>query len=102
MTVQKAVQRAGLKAMMSKSMVGVPDYSNDREALTRVGTVIGESASHKERQVRASDGLSRSTSKVSVPAHIRSNLNIWIWLAALGTSFCTVGLFGVLVYWQFR
>jgi hypothetical protein len=61
MTVQKDVQRAGLRAMMAESMLGVPEYSADPKVLSRVGNVIGETASHEERHVRASDSLPRST-----------------------------------------
>jgi hypothetical protein len=101
MTVQKDVQRAGLRAMMTESMLGVPEYSADPNVLSRVGDVIGETASHGERHVRASDSLSRSTSKVTSPEQARSGPSVWLWSVSMGTSLCTVGLLGVLAYWHF-
>jgi hypothetical protein len=100
MTVQKDVQRAGLRAMMAQSMLGVPEYSADPNVLNRVGNVIGETASHEERHVRASDSLPRSTSKVTAPEQAQSSPSIWLWSVSMGTSFCTVGLLGVLAYWH--
>ena len=100
MTVQKDVQRAGLRAMMTESMLGVPEYSADPNVLSRVGNVISETAGHNERHVRASDSPSRSTSKVTSPAQAHSGSG-WLWSVAMGTSFCTVGLLGVLAYWHF-
>jgi len=41
MTVQQDVKRAGLRAMMAESMLGVPEYSADPKVLSRVGNVIG-------------------------------------------------------------
>jgi hypothetical protein len=52
MTVQQDVKRAGLRAMMAESMLGVPEYSADPKVLSRVGNVIGGTASHEERHVR--------------------------------------------------
>jgi hypothetical protein len=101
MTVQKNVQRAGLRAMMAESMLGVPEYSADPNVLSRVGNVIGETAGHEERHVRASDSLSRSTSKVTSPEQAHSGPSVWLWSVSMGTSFCTVGLLGVLAYWYF-
>jgi hypothetical protein len=101
MTVQQDVQRAGLRAMMAESMLGVPEYSSDPNVLSRVGNVIGETASQKERHVRASDSLPRSTSKVTSPKQARSGPRIWLWSVSMGTSFCTVGLLGALAYWCF-
>jgi hypothetical protein len=101
MTVQKDIQRAGLRAMTAESMAGVPEYSADPNVLSRVGDVIGETASHEERHVRASDSLPRSTSKATSPEQAHSAPSIWLWSVSMGTSFCTVGLLGVLAYWYF-
>jgi hypothetical protein len=101
MTVQQDVQRAGLRVMMTESMLGVPDYSADPRVLSRVGNVIGETASQDERHVRASDSILRSTSKEASPDLVHSGPNLWLWSASLGTLFCTFGLLGVLAYWQF-
>jgi hypothetical protein len=101
MTVQKAVQRAGLRAMMAESMLAVPEYSADPHALRRVGNVIGHTANQEERHVRASDSFPRSTSKVTSPERVRSGPSIWLWSASMGTLLCTVGLIGVLTYWHF-
>ena len=102
MTVQRDVQRAGVRTMMATSMVGVPEYSADPDVLSRVGNVIGETASHEERHVRASDSLPRSTSKFTSPEQTHRGPSIWLWSVSIGTSFCTVGLLGVLTYWHFR
>jgi hypothetical protein len=101
MTVQKDIQRAGLRAMMAESMLAVPEYSADPHVLSRVGKVIGETANYEERHVRASDSPPRSTSKVPSPEQARSDPSIWLWSVAMGILFCTVGLLGVLTYWQF-
>lgn len=101
MTVQKDVQSAGLRAMMAQSMLGVPEYSADPNVLTRVGNVIGKTASEEERHVRESDGLSRSTSKVTVPEQAHSGPSVGLWSVSMGTLFCTIGLLGVLAYWHF-
>jgi hypothetical protein len=101
MTVQKDVQRAGLRAMMAQSMLGMPEYSADPSVLIRVGNVIGETASHEERHVRASDSLPRSTSKITSPEQADSGPGIWLWSVSMGTSFCTLGLLGLLTYWHF-
>jgi hypothetical protein len=101
MTVQKDVQRAGLRAMMAEPMLGVPEYSADPKVLSRVGNVIGVTASHDERHVRASDSLPRSTSKVTSPEQTHSGSSIWLWSVSMGTAFCTVGLLAVLAYWHF-
>jgi hypothetical protein len=101
MTVQQDVQRAGLRAMMAESMLWVPDYSADPKVLSRVGNVIGETASREERHVRASDSLPGSTSKVISPVQFHGGPSIWLWSVSMGTSFCTVGILGVLAYWHF-
>jgi hypothetical protein len=101
MTVQQDVQRAGLRAMMAESMVSVPEYSADPSVLSRVGNVIGETASHEERHVRASDSLPRSTSRVTAPEQVHSGPSTWLWSVSMGTAFCTVGLLAVLAYWHF-
>ena len=67
MTVHQDVQRASLRAMMTVSMLAVPEYSTDPRVLKRVGNVIGQTASHEERHVRASDSVLRSTSRVTSP-----------------------------------
>jgi hypothetical protein len=101
MTVKQDVQRAGLRAMMAAPMLGVPEYSADPTVLDRVGNIIGETASHEERHIRASDSLPRSTSKVVSPEQAHSGLSIWLWSILMGTSVGTVGLLGVLAYWRF-
>ena len=101
MTVQKDVQRAALRAMMAEPMVAVPDYSADPNVLNRVGKVIGETASDGERHVRASDSLPRSTSRVPAPEQARMGPSIGLWSVSIGILLCTVGLLGVLTYWQF-
>jgi len=101
MTIQKDVQRAGLRAMMAQSMLGVPEYSTDPNVLSRVGNVIGESASHDERHVRASASPPRSTSKVAGPERAYRGPRIWLWLVTVGMSSGTVGLLGALAYWRF-
>ena len=100
MTAQKDVQRAGLRVMMAQSMLGVPEYSADPHVLGRVGNVIGETAGHQERHVRASDSFPRSTSKVTSP-ECRSGPSIWLWSVSMGTSVCILGLLGLLTYWHF-
>jgi len=70
MTVQQDVQRAGLRAMMAESMVGVPEYSADPKVLARVGDVISVTAGHEERHVRASDSIARSTSRMTAPEQL--------------------------------
>ena len=47
MTVQKDVQRAGLRAMMAESMRGVPEYSADPIVQRRVGRMLAESAKRR-------------------------------------------------------
>ena len=101
MTVEKDVQRAGLRAMMAESMLAIPEYSADPNVLSRVGNVIGETAGHEERHVRAGDSLPRSTSKVNSLEQAHRGPSIWLWSVSAGTSFCTVGLLGVLTYWYF-
>jgi hypothetical protein len=93
------IQRAGVRAMMTNSMQGVPAYSADPDVLSRVGNVIGETASQEERHVRASDSIPRSTSKVASPEQAPSGPSIWLWSVLMGTL-CTVGLLGML-YWRF-
>jgi hypothetical protein len=58
MTVQQDVKRAGLRTMMAESMLGVPEYSADPKVVSRVGNVIGETASQEERHVRATGSVS--------------------------------------------
>jgi hypothetical protein len=86
--------------MMAESMLGVPEYSADPNVLTRVGNVIGKTASQQERHVRTSDGIPRSTSKVTLPDQAHSP-SIGLWTVSMGTSLCTVGLLGLLAYWHF-
>jgi hypothetical protein len=101
MTAQQDVQRAGLRAMMTESMVNVPDYSTDPKVLARVGHVIGHTAGHEERHVRASDSITRSTSRVTTLDQANIGPRIWLWSVSMGISFCTVGLLGVLAYRNF-
>src|SRR5215204_4810989 len=65
MTTQQDIQRAGLRALMADPALGIPDYSADPKVVGRVGKIIGETAAHDERHVRASDGRVRSTDPVS-------------------------------------
>jgi hypothetical protein len=99
MTVQQDVQRAGLRLMMAASMAGMPDYSDDPKVLSRVGSVIGATASHDERHIRARDSIPGSTSIVISPEQAHSGSSIW--LVSMGTSLCTVGLLAVLAYLHF-
>ena len=101
MTVQQDVKRAGLRAMMAESMLGVPEYSADPKVLNRVGNVIGGAASHEERHVRVSDSPIRSTSRVAAQEQAHIGPRILLWSVSLGTSVCTVGLIAVLAYWHF-
>src|SRR6478672_8043584 len=101
MTVQQDVKRAGLRAMMAESMLGVPEYSADPKVLSRVGNVIGGTASHEERHVRVSDSPIRSTSRVDAPGQVRAGPRIWLWSVSMGTAFGTVGLIVVLALWHF-
>jgi hypothetical protein len=101
MTIPHDVQRAGLRAMMAASMLGVPEYSADPKVVNRVGTIIGKASSDEERLVRASDGLPRSTSKVTSPEQTHSMPSMWLWSVSISISFCiTVGVVGVLAYWH--
>ena len=101
MTVKQDVQRAGLRAMMAESMVGVPSYSDDPKVLSRVGNVIGVTASQEERHVRASDSLLRSTSKVTIPTQAHTEPRILLWSVSMGTAIGTFWLLAVLAYWHF-
>jgi hypothetical protein len=89
-----------LRAMMAASMLGVPEYSSDSKVVNRVGTIIGTAARHEERLVRASDGLPRSTSKITSPEQTHSMPNMWLWSVSICISFCMVGVVGVLAYWH--
>ena len=100
MTIPQDVQRAGLRAMMAASMLEVPEYSADPKVVNRVGTIIGKASSDEERLVRASDGLPRSTSKVTSPDKTYSKPSMWLWSVSICISFCTVGVVGVLAYWH--
>jgi len=75
-----------------------PDYLVDSEAGRRVGLVIGKSAAHEERKVRASDSHVRSTDKV--PDKHREDPNLWLWLVVSSVSLHMVALLGVLAYWR--
>ena len=101
MTAQQDVQRAGLRALMAESMLDIPEYSDDPKVVSRVGNVIGATASHEERHVRASDSCRRSTAQVTSPKKRHSGPNNWLLSVSLGTSFCTVLVLGVLAYWRF-
>ena len=101
MNVQKDVKRAGLRAMMAESMLGVPEYSDDPKVLNRVGNVIGGTAGHEERHVRVSDSPMRSTSRATTSEQAQIGPRIWLWSVSMGTSVCTVGLIAVLAYWHF-
>jgi hypothetical protein len=96
MTIEQDALRADLRASMTASM---PDYSVDSEAGRRVGIMIGKTAGHEERKVRASDSGSRSTDKLPGEQH-REAPNAWLWIVASGTSLGTVVLLGVLAYWR--
>jgi hypothetical protein len=85
MTVQQDVQRAGLRVLMTAS---TPDYLFDSEAGGRVGKVIGETAAHEERKVRASDSPEHSTDRL--PDDQRKGPNMWLW----GSLLWHVGMHG--------
>jgi hypothetical protein len=95
MTVQKDVQRAGLRALMTAS---TPDYFFDSEAGGRVGKVIGETAGHEERKIRASDSRGHSTDKL--PDEHREGPNLWLWVVVSGMSLSMMALLGGLAYWR--
>ena len=99
MTTQQDIQRAGLRALMADPMLGIPDYSVDPKVVGRVGKIIGETAAHDERHVRASDGCVRSTDQVSADK-LRSGPDIWLWSVSVCMLSCTA-LFGTLAYWRF-
>jgi len=94
MTVQQDVQRAGLRALMAESLA-IPDYEDDPKVVGRVGKVIGETAGHEERHVRASDSPGGSTSAVDSPDSI-----IWFWIG-LSCTLATAVALGALAYWSF-
>jgi len=94
MTIEQDALRADLRARMTAPM---PDYSLDSEAVGRVGKVIGETAGHEERKVRASDSGRRSTDKL--PAEDDPNgPNPWVWIVSMCLS--TVLLLSVMAYWR--
>ena len=95
MTIEHDALRANLRASMTASL---PDYSVDSEAGGRVGKVIGKTAGHEERKVRASDSRGHSTDKL--PDEHREGSNLWLWIIASGTSLGTVALLGLLAYWR--
>ncbi len=95
MTIEQDALRANLRASMTASP---PDYSVDSEAGGRVGQVIGETAGHEERKVRASDSRGHSTDKV--PDENREGPNLWLWSVASGASLSAVALLGALAYWR--
>ena len=98
MTTQQDKQRAGFRALMADPMLGIPDYSVDPKVIGRVGKIIGETAAHDERHVRASDGDVRSTDKVSADK-LRRGPDIWLWSVFVFTLLCTA-LLGTLAYWR--
>jgi hypothetical protein len=98
MTVQQDVKRAGMRVMMAESMLGVPDYSADPNVIDRVGGVIGKTAGNEERHVRASDSITRSTSRVAALERPQWSAHL-LWSVSIGISFCAVGLLAVLAYW---
>lgn len=95
MTIEQEALRGDLRTLMTASM---PDYSIDSEAGGRVGRVIGETAGHEERKIRASDSPGHLTDKL--PDEHREGANIWFW-AVFGFSLFAVILLGVLTYWRF-
>jgi hypothetical protein len=93
MTVQQDIQRAGMRVLMADPKP-LPEYSADSETVGRVGKVIGESATHEERHVRASD-----SGREKSPDEQPSGPNIWLWSVTVCMASCTVTLLGVLAYW---
>jgi hypothetical protein len=73
----------------------MPDYSIESEAGGRAGRVIGETAAHEERKVRASDSRGHSTDKL--PDEHRQATKIWLWALSLLSLFSVI-LLGVLIY----
>jgi hypothetical protein len=98
MPTQIDIQRAGLRALMADPMLGIADYSVDPKVVGRVGDIIGETAAHDERHVRASDGCVRSTDQVSA-GKLRRGPDIWLWSVFVCTLSCTA-LLGTLAYWR--
>jgi hypothetical protein len=98
MTTPQDIQRAGLRALMADPALGIPDYSADPKVVGRVGKIIGETAAHDERHVRASDGRVRSTDPVSADK-IHRGPDIWLWSVSVCTLSCTA-LLGTLAYWR--
>ena len=94
MTIEQDALRADLRARMTASM---PDYSLDSEAVGRVGKVIGETAGHEERKVRASDSRRRSTDKLTAEDDPNGPISS-LWIVSL--CLCTVLLLSVLAYWR--
>jgi len=74
----------------------LPEYSDDSKMVGRVGTIIGETAGHEERHVRASD-----SGRDKAPSQERSAQHIWPLSVAVSMCGCTATLLGVLAYWQF-
>ena len=74
MTIEQNTLRDDLRTLMTAS---TPDYAVDSEAGGRVGRVIGETAGHEERKVRASDSPGHSTDKL--PDEHRERSHIWLW-----------------------
>jgi hypothetical protein len=100
MTVQDA-QRASLRVLMAQPMSGIADYAVDPKVLGRVGSVIGGSARHDERQVRASDSHDRFTLQDDEPEEPRKASSFWLWSVSVCTLACTTASVGVLLYSRF-
>ena len=96
MTVEQDTLRADLRELMTASGNGLPEYSADPNTVGRVGKVIGATAGHEERHVRASD-----SGREQSPDEQPSGPNIWLWSVSVCTSLCTVALLGVLAYSRF-
>jgi hypothetical protein len=96
MTDEQDTLRADLRELMADPGNALSDYSADPSTVGRVGKVIGETARHEERHVRASD-----SGRDMSPDAQRSGPNIWLWSVSVCTSLCTAALLGVLAYSHF-
>jgi hypothetical protein len=94
MTVQQDVQRAGMRVLMAEQPL--PEYSHDPKTIGLVGKVIGATAAHEERHVRASD-----SGREQAPDEQPSGRHILLLSVTICMASCTATLLGVLAYWQF-
>ena len=97
MTIKQDALRADLRASMTAE---TPDYLIDSEAGRRVGKIIGGTAAHDERKIRASDSRGHSTDKLPDEQRV-DGPNLGLWITASAMSLATVALQGMLAYWRF-